>query len=154
MFKIIIFLLILISLWRLIKSKKTDWLMLIFLFLGFLALYNLYLGVNWSMGLIMLGVLAISGLVYYLLIDKPAMLSYLFLILIAILELELFLTLIPWPIDPKGKSLILTTSFYFFASMVKLKEENNLDWKKTVSILMLAIIIAILVILTTQWYQY
>jgi len=153
LFKILVFLFIALALGQIFLSKQRNWLMLIFLFLCFFDLFSLYLGVNWSLGLIMLGVLSVTALAFYFSHEHLTNVSFLYLILIAILEVEIFLALVPWPIDPKGSSLIAVGAFYFFASVIKLKEEEKLNWRNILPVLILLVIIGILVVFTTQWYK-
>lgn len=142
-----------VSLWRYIKYHSQDWFIILILFLGFFSLYSLYLGVNWSLGLIMLGALALIFFTYYCYIKEHDIYSLIYTLLAAILGLELFVTLIVWPIDPKDKSLILVSSFYFFTEIVKLKEVKQLNWKKSLSLGILILIIILLIILTSNWYK-
>jgi len=104
--------------------------------------------------MIMLGAILIPSVLYYFYLGEETILSYVYTTLIGILELELFLSLIPWPIDPKGKSLILVGSFYFFTEMIRFKKEESLSWQKAVSLAILILIIIVMVILTSQWYKY
>lgn len=152
-FKILVFLFIVLALVQLMVKKQRNWIMLIFLFLSFFDLFSLYLGVNWSLGLIMLGVLIVTALAFYFSHEHLTNVSLLYLVLIAILEVEVFLALIPWPIDPKGSGLIALGAFYFFINMIKLKEEEKLSWRTVLPIFVLLAIIGVLVVLTTQWYK-
>lgn len=152
-FKILVFLFIALALGQLYVTKQRNWMMLIFLFLCFFDLFSLYLGVNWSLGLIMLGVLSVTALAFYFSHEHLTNVSLLYLVLIAILEVEIFLALVPWPIDPKGSSLIAVGAFYFFASVIKLQEEEKLNWRNVLPVLILLVIIGALVVFTTQWYK-
>ncbi|MCL5795225.1 MAG: hypothetical protein M1338_02615, partial [Patescibacteria group bacterium] len=144
---------VIISIWRYIKYHSQDWFIILILFLGFFSLYSLYLGVNWSLGLIMLGALVLIFFTYYCYIKEHNIQSLVWALLISILGVEFFVALIVWPIDPKDKSLILIGSFYFFTEIIKLKESNQLNWKKTISLGILILLIILLIILTSNWYK-
>lgn len=157
--KILMVILILGAGYFLLSQEKFDFLAIIVFYLLLFNLYNFYFVMTWPLWLVMLLLLLFTAGIFYLtnwinieLIDKRLNLVY--LLLIALIILEIFLALIPWPTDPKGKAMILATVFYLFTGLVSLKAHQQLDWKKSLSYLAISFLIILAIIITTQWYGY
>ncbi len=159
-FKIIVGLMLVFGIWRLVEKHDIDWILLLSLYLGFYDLFSFYdifsffnIWIINARLVIPVLVFIISSLLYYFYFvsHKVHLTAYIYTVFIGILELEIFLALIPWPIDPKGKSLIMVGSFYFLSEILKSREEGRISFKRALSFAILMILIIFLVISTSQW---
>lgn len=135
-----------------------EFLILLVLYLGLFALYNLLYGLSIPLYLIMIAILVlVAGLFFGLLvldrletiIDPP--LFWVFVVLVGLVVLEIFLSLSFWPIDPKVKSLIIVIIFYLMTNLIYLYAHSVLKLKRIVGYLIVAILILGLLILSI-WF--
>jgi len=142
------------SLWLFFSSYEKKWLTYLTLFLVMSDIYNSHIGLDWSFSIIIVSVILTVWFLYILTCPYSGKLNKLYIILICILELEIFLSLILWPINSIGKSLILVSSFWAFTEIVHLKKEKQLTNTRVYVISALYLVAMVLVILTSIWESY
>jgi hypothetical protein len=144
-----------------VKTSKTlqsprEFLILLILYLGILNLYNLLYGLGLPTPVAMLAILLLSSILTYCLVsldDLQSLISRpvinLFIALTGLINLEIFLTLSFWPIDPQAKSLIIVIFFYLIISLFYLYAHNVLRLKRIMGFLIASIVLLGLLVLVT-----
>ena len=140
-------------------KKNSELVILVLYFLSLFDVYNLYFMLGLPLWFSMLLAFCLSGAVLYFLfvikkknIEKNLALFY--AAFYALVALEVFLSLIPWPADPRNKAMIILGIFYLFYNTVFLKGDNEWEFKRVLPYISIALIIIILVVTTIRWYGY
>jgi len=142
-----------------LKTNNLQYLILAILFLLIYTFYNLYFSLYWPLWLEMIFIISLTGLISFLVLNKSKentsqSLTYTYITILSLTNLEIFLAFLPWPIDPKSKTIILLSLFYLFYNIVLLHIEKELIWKKIISYIIVVVLIITIIILTTRWYGY
>ncbi len=145
-------------------KKQIEFLIYPLLYLIFFASYNLYYSLSWSLWSVMLIFLISFILPAYLLIDSlnnksdlnlsDKFSQYFYMSLLCLVSVEIFLTLIPWPTDPRGKSIILLIIFYILQGLIIAWLGKKFDFKHVSSYILIGALVIFGVIITTSWYAY
>lgn len=153
--KIIMVVFILIAGFYIYLKNKSEFLVIIIFFLTFFDIYNLYFSLSLPLWAVMLlAGLAILG-IFYLAVPKEVKIlsSYAasYALLLALVILEIFLALIPWPTDPKSKAVVLLAVFYLFSNIILLKIKGDYKLGTIISYAVVALIVMAIAISTTHW---
>ena len=142
-----------------VGREKINLLLIITYYLMIFNFYNLYLLYLWPLGVVMLGMIALSAIIFYfsthfqmIATEKNQWLVY--LVVFILVMLEIFLSLITWPIDPKGKAMILASIFYLIWGFICLEANGQFNFKKCLIYLLISGSIVTAIILTSNWYGY
>ena len=140
-----------------IWKNSFQWLIFLLLYLiGFSLYYYLAIGSLAIWITILLFVLVVGGLTFILvqpIITKfSSQFFYSFLILIV--NLQIFLALVPWPVNMQSKSVILLSVIYFCWGLLNLKIEDKLNWQGVLPYLLTTFIIITAIISTVSWVEY
>ena len=87
-------------------------------------------------------------------IDIDGKVLKMYAVLFSLVTLEIFLSLVPWPTDPKTKSAIIATLFYLFYGFMVLQSKNELNIRRISPYLIISSLIMTCVIVTSSWYSY
>lgn len=149
-----------------IKIQKSDFALMLTVFLIFYNLYNLSFlrpyGYTFPLSIIMVLTVITGCFMFYigLLIREDetelknfANLNYYYMFILGLVTLEVFLSMYNWQIDPKNKSIILLIAFYLIWGVVCLRLENVLSWKKVFIYLTLSLAILVMTLLTINKWQ-
>lgn len=131
------------------KKKENNFLIIVLYFLLFYNCYSLFFYLGMPLWLPMMLVIILTALIYYFFSSD----SIVYAVLLTLIVLEIFLSLISWPTDPKGKSLILVGVIYLFYGISAQENHNKLEFKKIIPYVVICLLIIILVVLTSQWYS-
>lgn len=139
-------------------KSKTEFLTILISYLLFFDLYYLFLNFQWAlwqiMTLFIVGASSIFLLAHWANKDELGEnYFWAYLILTNFILLEIFLSLIPWPIDPKNKAMILTTLFYTISGLINLKKQHQLIWDRILYYVIIAILLISGIVLTAQWFR-
>lgn len=132
------------------KKKENDFLVIILYFLLFYDCYSLFFSFSWPLWLPMGLIIVFTAPIYYFFWSH----SRVYAVLLTLIILEIFLGLLPWPTDPKGKAMILVGIFYLFSGFISSREQNELSLKKIAPYIIVSFMVILMVILTSQWYGY
>jgi hypothetical protein len=132
------------------KIKENNFLVIVLYFLLFYNCYSLFFTLGMPLWLPMILVTLLTASIYYFYSTD----SIAYAVLLTLIVLEIFLSLVSWPTDPKGKSLILVGIIYLFYGISAQKDHNKLEFKKSISYIVICLLIIILVVLTSQWYSF
>ena len=144
------------------KTEKTnlqsprEFLILLILYLGILTLYNLLYGLNIPTALIMAAILILSSALTFCLFSLDNLsglvarpIVNLFIVLMGLINLEIFLTLSFWPINPQAKSFIIVIFFYLTSSLFYLYAHDVLRLKRISGFLITSIVLLGFLVLIT-----
>jgi len=136
-----------------------EFLILVIYFLALFDFYNLYFMIGLPLWAVMIFVFFVSaGIIYlYFAYKKNSIenkIALFYVVFFALIALEIFLSLIPWPADPKNKAMIILSVFYIFYNLILLKEKNEWELKKIYPYLIIMVVIIVLVVTTIKWYGY
>jgi len=157
--KIIMIFFVCLATFLMVRQNDDSFFILITLYLIFFDLYNIYFSLIWPLWLVtLIAAIAVAIIFFFFSMANSFIMKnnlwYVYLIMLIIISIEVFLSQLPWQINPKGKSIILTALFYLFGGMSYLKNSNEYNFKKSLPYLLTSIIIFIIVIITSNWYGY
>lgn len=134
-------------------TSRGEVLVLLILYLGFFALYNMLYGLGIPLYVVMVAVWLIVATLFtgVMMVDRFDLAltqpNFWFLVsLVGLSTLELFLSLTFWPIDPSLKSLFLVVFFYLGTNVIYLHIHNVLRFKKMLGYSIISLIILSLLI--------
>lgn len=129
-------------------AKKPEILVLVNLYLIIYDLYNIRYGLAVPLAIIMLIVLAVSLAMSYINFQinedskfKNKDLLFVHLAAIALINLEIFLAMSYWPIDPKTKAITIALVFFIITKTVYLHINNVLSLKRVSGFLIVGFLI-------------
>jgi len=141
-------------------TSQRELLVLFILYLGFLSFYNLLYGMNLPIYVILSGISILTVVTFYSLFgldDFKNLLGkevfHVLIALLAIVVLELFLSLYFWPVAPETKSLILVVILYLIMSLVYLHIHSMLRLKRVAGYLVVSFLILGAILLIT-WLEF
>lgn len=163
--KIIIIFFWIISLYLYFFKKQQEFLIFTLLYLVFYTSYSFYYHMNWSLWLVLIVLIIFLILTTYVFINSKneeimhfhqnnKNVLFFYYSLINLIIIEFFITLIPWPIDPKGKSIIILCVYYMIYGAIKLWNEKKFNISNLLIYLVVGIIIIFGIIVTSSWYSY
>lgn len=142
-----------------ILKNNFEFLYYILLYLVIFCLYNFYELSNWPLWLV-------TGMVFIVLVfinwqifansnlsEKKDKLIFI-TILISLLNLEIYLSLLPWTTFARSKSIINLASFYALSGISIVYIQRQITTKKILAYLIISSILVILAVGTTLWYAY
>lgn len=142
-----------------IFKKNYEFIYYITLYFAEFSLYNFYEISNWPLWVIVgLALVILIFLSWQILAnnnlaenkDKLIFIT----VLISFLNLEIFLTLLPWTTFARTKSLINLATFYALSGIIIISLKGQIKFKNIFPHLIISSILVILAISTTSWYAY
>lgn len=143
------------ALWRYFQNNQHDWLALVVLFFGLTVLYKLHDDLSWPLSLMMLGGVAITACLFFFYSGaREGFPRLVYTALLSLIVLEIFLALMPFPIDARSKSLAVVAIYFLFDETIKLKIKDSINAKNMIFPLAIAMIILFLALLSSPWRGY
>lgn len=129
-----------------------------YIFLVLFDAFNLYYALGWPLWSIMLIIIVSLSVIGFFYLNKYSfdnkIQKYFLLSLLVLTMLEVFLSLISWPTDPRGKTIILLSVFYLLDGLIGLWAKKTFIFKKIFPYLGIGIIIISAIIITSPWSIY
>ena len=141
-----------------LKINKLEYLILAIFFLLIYDFYNLYFSLGVGLWVEIILLLGTVGVMTYILLDKArasidSKLRYVYLTFASLVSMEIFLTLVSWPVDPKNKAIILVLVYYLVYNAIFINAEDKLSFKKISPYLAVVLVLATLIMATSEWYK-
>ncbi len=150
--RIIICTLGLISIWQI--NSLIELIILFTFYLSLNDLYNIHYWRGLPIAVIMIAVFLISIFLFYtrgrlekLAENVKENIYKVYLAVIGLSQVELFLAMGFWPVDPRTKSLVIVISFYLFSKVVYLSSNNMLSLKRIAGYGIITIVILAAIII-------
>ena len=149
-------------------KQKIDYIIYPLLYQTFFVNYFMYYQMGWSLWLIMITLFISLIINTYIYVNPPFGSSvygleiqsiknysrYFYFCLINLIVIEIFLTLIPLPIDPRGKSMILIVIFYILQALITACIASKFKLQNVITNLVIGVLIISGIIVTSSWYTY
>lgn len=129
------------------------------LYLNFFNVYNFYYTMNWPLWAVMIILIVIIGAISYIFINHQyyrlnKIYKFFYIVLFCLIQIEIFLTLIFWTTDPRGKAIILLTVFYVLQGLVSAWLDEKFVWSKISPYIVIGIMLIFGIIMTSPWLSY
>lgn len=155
--KSVFILLGLVAVYLFVRYQQFYGILFLTIYLVAVCLYSYLATSALPIWLVIVVLLIVVGGLSYLLVNSviPGQYPKLFYsLLVYLVSLEVFLVMIPWPINPQFKGLIYLTNLYLFWGLLSLKISHQLSGKKLVPYLITFLLLIIIIVNLSSWVLY
>ncbi len=162
--KYFLYIVSIVLIYQYFTKNKIEFLVYPALYLVFFSSYSIYYSLNWSLWSVLLFLIISLNIIIYFVVNNMQLgnsldklnnnIKYFYFALYNLLLVEVFLTLIPWPTDPRGKAIILLVVFYIIEGLVLAWQNKKFVFNQVYQYFTIGLLIIFAIIITTTWYAY